>query len=99
MLMEVKVSSIMYGWNEDDLHPHYEYQARAQMACTNRDVCIVVALVGSTFYSIPVVRNAEKEERLLDAVSEFFDRYVIPGIRPEVETQPGITAVVGKSGR
>ena len=54
-LLEVKLSGIMYGWSEDTLHPHYEYQARAQMACTNRDVCIVAALVGSTLYTIPVV--------------------------------------------
>ena len=99
MLMEVKVSSILYGWNEDDLAPHIEYQARAQLACTNREVCIVVALVGSAFYSIPVTRNAEKEERLLDAVAEFFDRYVMPGVRPAEETQPGLKAVVGSSGR
>jgi len=98
MLMEVKVSSILYGWNEDDLHPHYEYQARAQMACTNRDVCIVVALVGSAFYSIPVVRDALKEERLLHAVDEFWQNHILTGERPaDVETQSGITAIVTES--
>lgn len=95
MLLEIKVSSILYGWNEDDLHPHYEYQARAQLACTNRDVCIVCVLVGSTFYHIPVVRNAEKEKRLLDAVDSFFHDHVIPGVRPaDPPTQSGITAIV-----
>jgi len=83
MLMEVKVSSIMYGWTEDDLHPHYEYQARAQMACTNRDTVFVVALVGSNLYSIPVVRDTEKERRMLTAVDEFWQTYVLPGVRPE----------------
>jgi len=85
MLLEVKVSSILYGWNEDDLHPHYEYQARAQLACTNRDVCIVVALVGSTFYHIPVVRDLQKEKVMLEAVDRFWYDYVMPGIRPEPE--------------
>lgn len=83
MLVEVKVSSILYGWNEDDLHPHYEYQARAQMACTNRDVVIVVALVGSTFYHVPVVRDLQKERRMLEAVDKFWYDHIIPGIRPE----------------
>ena len=82
-LVEIKVSSIMYGWNEDDLHPHYEWQARAQMACTNRDLCIVCALVGSTFFHIPVVRDLQKERRMLEAVDIFWNDHVMPGIRPE----------------
>jgi predicted phage-related endonuclease len=85
MLMEVKVSSIMYGWNEDDLHPWYEYQARAQMACTGRDAVLVVALVGSAFHMVPVVRNDVKERMLTNAVEEFFQQYVLPGIPPEQE--------------
>jgi hypothetical protein len=82
-LVEIKVSSIMYGWTDDSLHPHYEWQARAQMACTNRDLCIVCALVGSTFYHIPVVRDMEKEARMLTAVDKFWFDHVMPGIRPE----------------
>jgi putative phage-type endonuclease len=82
MLLEVKVSSITYGWTEDTLHPHYEYQARAQLACTGRDVCIVAALVGSALYTIPVVRDMEKEERLLEAVRKFWDDHILTGIRP-----------------
>lgn len=83
MLVEIKVSSIMYGWSEDDLHPHYEWQARAQLACTNRDLCIVCALVGSTFYHVPVVRDLQKEREMLDAVDAFWYNHVMPGIRPE----------------
>lgn len=82
-LVEIKVSSIMYGWNEDDLHPHYEWQARAQMACTNRNLCIVCALVGSTFYHVPVVRDLQKERMMLNAVDTFWYGYVMAGIRPE----------------
>lgn len=95
MLMEVKVSSILYGWSADDLHPHYEYQARAQLACTNREVCFVVALVGAAFYNIPVVRDARKEESLLEAVDAFFNEYVLAGIRPIEEINPPLRAVVG----
>ena len=91
-LVEIKVSSIMYGWNEDDLHPHYEWQARAQMACTNRNLCIVCALVGSTFYHIPVVRDLQKERMMLNAVDTFWYGYVMPGIRPEHEEQTRVTS-------
>jgi len=85
MLLEVKLSGIMYGWSEDTLHPHYEYQARAQLACTDRDVCIVAALVGATLYTIPVVRDYEKERVLLETVQSFFDTYIITGIRPPAD--------------
>jgi predicted phage-related endonuclease len=81
-LVEVKLSGITYGWTEDTLHPWYEYQARAQMACTNCDVVFIAALVGSSFYFIPVTRDPVKEKRLLDAVDEFFNEHVLTGIRP-----------------
>ena len=94
-LMEVKVSSITYGWTADDLHPHYEYQARAQLACTNKEVCMVAVLVGSAFYSIAVVRDANKEQRLLEAVDEFFNAHILTGIRPEATDRTLRTAQVG----
>ena len=96
MLMEVKLSSIMYGWSEADLHPWYEYQARAQMACTDRDTVLVVALVGSAFYNIPVVRDMEKEVRLLTAVDEFMNTHVFPQIRPIDDDPTMVIAKVGK---
>jgi len=92
MLVEIKVSSIMYGWSEDDLHPHYEWQARAQLACTNRDICIVCALVGSTFYQVPVVRDLQKERMMLDAVDAFWYNHVMPGNRPEHVEQTRVTS-------
>jgi putative phage-type endonuclease len=95
-LFEVKVSSITYGWTEDTLHPHYEWQARAQLACTGREVCFVVALVGSKFYSVPVVRDNDKEERLLATVQKFFDRYILTGIRPQDEDMALVATVEGK---
>ena len=92
MLVEIKVSSIMYGWSEDNLHPHYEWQARAQLACTNRDICIVCALVGSTFYHVPVVRDLQKERMMLDAVDTFWYAHVMPGIRPEPVDKTRVTS-------
>lgn len=93
MLLEVKVSSIMYGWTEHDLHPHYEYQARAQMACTGRSTVFVAALVGAKLYLIPVTRDLAKERDMLDAVTTFWNENVIPGIRPG-EPSTSLTAIV-----
>jgi len=98
MLVEIKVSSILYGWSEDNLHPHYEWQARAQMACTDRNVCIVCALVGSTFYHVPVVRDLQKERRMLLAVDEFWYNHVMPGIRPIPNDQTAVTSARVKKG-
>jgi predicted phage-related endonuclease len=94
MLLEVKVSSIMYGWTDDDLHPHYEYQARAQMACTKRDTVFVVAMVGARLYRIPVTRDLAKERRMLDAVETFWHENIIPGNRPGEQTHTSLTAIV-----
>lgn len=85
MLVEVKVSSILYGWDIDNLHPHYEYQARAQLACSDRDVCIIAALVGSTFFHVEIVRDLQKERLMLDAVDKFWFNHVMTGIRPDPE--------------
>jgi predicted phage-related endonuclease len=98
MLVEIKVSSIMYGWSEDNLHSHYEWQARAQLACTNRDVCIVCAMVGSTFYHVPVVRDLQKERMMLDAVDTFWFEHIMSGIRPEPITKTAVTSARVKKG-
>jgi len=98
MLVEIKVSSILYGWSEDNLHPHYEWQARAQMACTDRDVCIVCALVGSTFYHVPVVRDLQKERTMLSAVDAFWYNHVMPGIRPVPTEQTAVLTARVKKG-
>lgn len=92
MLVEIKVSSIMYGWTEETLHPQYEWQARAQMACTDRDTCIVCAMVGSKFFAIPVVRDLQKEERMLNAVDTFWMQHVMTGIRPVTEIQTRLSS-------
>lgn len=83
MLIECKLSSKQYVWAEETMQPYIEWQARAQMAVTDRQVCIVAALVGSAFYAVPIVRDAAKEELLETAVLTFLRDHLIPGIRPE----------------
>ena len=88
MLVECKLSSIMYGWADDIVAPHIEWQARAQMAVWDRDTVIVAALVGSRFYSIPIIRDLYQERRLLEAVDNIVEAVINGGPRPtEVETK------------
>lgn len=93
MLVEVKLSSIMYGWDEANLAEHIEWQARAQMACTDRDAVIIAALVGSRFYDIPVIRDADKERRMLDAVAEMYVLAMSHGERPAEKVSTKLTKV------
>lgn len=83
MLVECKLSSKQYVWAEETMQPYVEWQARAQMAVTDRQVCIVAALVGSAFYAVPIVRDAAKEELLETAVLTFVRDHLLPGVRPE----------------
>jgi hypothetical protein len=92
-LVECKLSSIMYGWSEDKLAPHIEWQARAQLACTDREVCFIAALVGSQFYTIPVVREADAERRMLQAVNDFEAAHLIPRVRPAPPEIPQLRKV------
>jgi putative phage-type endonuclease len=85
MLLEIKLSSKLYVWTDETLQPYIEWQARAQMACTNRDSVIVAALVGSAFYTVIVVRDAAKEARLIKAVDEFWQNHIMLEIPPSIE--------------
>ena len=82
MLVEVKLSSKLYVWTDDTLQPYIEWQARAQMAVTNRDAVIISALVGSQHHLVTVLRDEAKEEALLLAVDRFMSINVFGGVRP-----------------
>jgi predicted phage-related endonuclease len=99
MLVEVKLSSIIYGWSETQIGLHYEWQARAQLAVTERDVCIIAALVGSKFYTVPIARDMHQERMMLDAVNTFMHEHAIPMIRPpEIPQLRKLVAVVEEAG-
>lgn len=96
MLLEIKLSSKLYVWTEETLQPYIEWQVRAQMAVTNRDAAIVSALVGSQLHLVTVMRDMEKEERLLTAVDTFWHENVLLGVRPtHHETTRIIAKVMG----
>jgi len=92
MLVEVKLSSKLYVWSEDTLQPYIDWQARAQMAVTNRDAVIIAALVGSQFHLVTVLRDEDKETALLTAIDTFWHEHVLPGVRPELPEPTSIIA-------
>ena len=93
MLVEVKLSSKMYVWTEDTLQPYIEWQARAQMAVTDREAVIISALVGSQLHQVTVLRDEEKEEALLTAVDRFWHENVLAGVRP---LAPDTTRIIAR---
>jgi predicted phage-related endonuclease len=92
MLLEVKLSSKLYVWTDETLQPYIEWQARAQMAVTNRDAVVIAALVGSQFHLVTVIRDMDKEEALLKAVDKFWQENVMEGVRPMTIQQTSIIA-------
>lgn len=94
MLVECKLSSKLYVWSEETMQPYIEWQARAQMAVTDRAVCIVAALVGSAFYAVPIVRDAAKEELLETAVLTFVRDHLLTGIRPDEVDRSKVKRIV-----
>jgi predicted phage-related endonuclease len=92
MLVEVKLSSKLYVWTDETLQPYIEWQARAQMAVTNRDATIIAALVGSQFHLVTVVRDIDKEKALLQKVDTFWQENVMAGVRPMTLQQTTIIA-------
>lgn len=91
-LIECKLSSILYGWSDSNMPPHVEWQARAQLAVTNRDVCFVAVLVGSRFHLIPVIREKGAEGMMLDAVDDMEYR-IVRGVPPEPLVIPQLRKV------
>ena len=79
-LIEVKVSGRAELWQ--DIPPHVDWQCRAQMAVTNRDVVYIVVLVAMRLLSFPVYRAPDQETELLDRVQRFWADHIEAGVRP-----------------
>jgi hypothetical protein len=80
-LIEVKMSGRPELWREV---PHYiEWQCRAQLACTRRDVVYIVVLAAMRLLSFPVYREPDKEAELLAAVDAFWRDHIVARVRPE----------------
>lgn len=89
-LIEIKMSGRVDQWRE--LPEHVRWQARAQLACTGRDVVYVYALVGMHLTAFDVYRDAGLEAQLTEAVDRFWRDHVVARVRPEpAEPVPPLT--------
>lgn len=79
-LIEIKMSGRAELWRE--VPDYIEWQARAQLAVTGRDVVYIVVLAAMRLLSFEVHRNAEKEAELLDAVQDFWTDHIVARERP-----------------
>ncbi len=88
-LVEVKMSGRAELWQ--DVPPYIEWQCRAQMAVTDRDVVYIVVLAAMRLLSFAVYRDADLETELLECVDAFWRDHVAARVRPE----PTVSAPTG----
>lgn len=80
-LIEIKMSGRVELWRE--VPDYIDWQCRAQLACTGREVVYIVVLVAMRLLSFPVYREADKETALLEAVDAFWRHNYLARVRPE----------------
>jgi hypothetical protein len=80
-LIEVKMSGRPELWR--DVPSYIEWQARAQLACTGRDVVYVIVLAAMRLIPFPIYRDSDKEAELTDAVQRFWTEHYMAHVRPE----------------
>ena len=80
-LVEVKMSGRPELWR--DVPSYIEWQCRAQLACTGRDVVYIVVLAAMRLLSFPVYREPDTEAEMLAAVDAFWREHIVARVRPE----------------
>lgn len=89
-LLEIKnVDSLIYRreWSDDEAPPHIEAQVQAQMEVSNRDWCIICALVGgNTLKFIERERDREVGEAIGKRIDQFWAS-VLGNIEPDPDYQ------------
>jgi hypothetical protein len=79
-IVEVKMSGRAELWR--DVPDYIDWQCRAQMACTDRDVVYIVVLAAMRLLTFPVHRDSDKEAELTDAVQRFWTDHIVSRVRP-----------------
>lgn len=75
-------------WGEletDQLPLHYVAQVQWGLGITGREVCRVFALIGDDLRPYVVQRDDETIAAMRDKAAEFWERYVVPGLRPPLD--------------
>lgn len=80
-LIEVKMSGRAELWRE--VPDYIEWQCRAQLAVTGRDVVYVIVLAAMRLLPFSIYREADKEAELLAAVQRFCTDHLDASVRPE----------------
>ena len=85
-ILEIKTASEYkkLEWNEDDIPQEYIIQVYHQMAVTGKkaEIC---CLIGNSSLKIKKIHYDEKSlEMLIDKEVEFWNKYVVPKIQPEI---------------
>lgn len=80
-IVEVKMSGRAELWA--DVPSYIDWQCRAQLACTGRDVVYIVVLAAMRLLAFPVYRDLDKEAEMLDRVQRFWTDHIVAGVRPE----------------
>jgi hypothetical protein len=88
-IVEVKMSGRVELWRE--VPDYIDWQCRAQLACTGREVVYIVVLAAMRLLRFPVYREADKEAALTEAVDAFWRNHIVARVRPEptVSVQTG----------
>lgn len=79
-IVEVKMSGRVELWR--DVPDYIDWQCRAQLACTGRDVVYIVVLAAMKLLTFPVYRDSDKETELLAAVQRFWTDHIVARERP-----------------
>jgi predicted phage-related endonuclease len=87
-LIEVKMSGRPELWRA--VPDYIEWQARAQMAVTDRNAVYIVVLAAMRLLSFPVYRDSEKEAELLAAVQRFWTHNIVARVRPAAAAPPSM---------
>lgn len=76
---------MIHHW-EDDVPDYVQVQVQHEMEVCDADVCDVVALLGGTdFRIIPIERDREMGQCLVDICHDFFTKYVVTREMPPVD--------------
>lgn len=83
-LIEIKLSGRPEIWPRGGPIPeHYEWQVRAQLACSGRYTAAVCVFLGAGLRTYLIERDPAEEDRMLAAVDAFWRNHVVTGIRPD----------------
>lgn len=80
-IVEVKMSGRPELWR--DVPDYIDWQCRAQLACTGRDVVYIVVLAAMRLLAFPVHRDLDKEAELTDRVQRFWTDNIVARVRPD----------------